>query len=94
MSYNIYIQELATKVNYLALQQYLLHKGWKKILTKREDAAIMVSPDDNPNFDLLIPLSRTFADYGQSITLPLTAFTTSGLVNGDTVTTAPLGLSS
>ena len=68
MSYNNYIQELATKVNYLAFQQYLLHKGWKKISTKREDAAVMVSPDDNSNFDLLIPLSRTFADYRQSIT--------------------------
>lgn len=67
MSYINHIQELATKVNFLAFQQYLLHKGWKKISTKREDAAVIVSPDDNPSYDLLIPLSRTFADYSQSI---------------------------
>lgn len=68
MSYNNYILDLAVKVNYLAFQQYLLHKGWKKISTKREDVVVMVSPDDNQNFDLLIPLSRGFADYSQSIT--------------------------
>ncbi|RYE54404.1 MAG: hypothetical protein EOP48_12395 [Sphingobacteriales bacterium] len=68
MSYNNYIEDLATKVNYLAFQQYLLHKGWRKVATKREDVAAIISPDDNPNYDLLIPLSRAFADYGQSIT--------------------------
>lgn len=67
MSYISQIQELAAKVNYLAFQQYLLHKGWKKVATKRDDAAAIVTPDDNPSYDILLPLSRTFADYSLSI---------------------------
>ena len=67
MKYTSYIYELASKINSLTLQAYLLQKGWKRVSTRRNDVAVITSPNDDPAFDILIPLNRSFADYNDAI---------------------------
>jgi hypothetical protein len=67
MNYFNKILDLASKVNFTSLQQYFLSRGWNKVNTKRDDVVVIVSPDNNPKFDVLLPLSRNFADYNQAI---------------------------
>lgn len=61
------IFELASKVNFTSVQQYLLSRGWEKIPTKKPDVVVIVSPDNVAKNDILLPLSRSFADYAQSM---------------------------
>jgi hypothetical protein len=67
MIYYNKILDLASKVNFTSLQQYLLSRGWVKVATKREDIAIVVSPNNMSQLDILLPLSRSFADYKEAI---------------------------
>ena len=67
MSYSEKIFGLSSRVNFTSLQQYLTTRGWKKSITKHDDIVVLSSPDDNPKFDLILPLSRNFTDYDQSI---------------------------
>ena len=67
MIYSRKIHDIASRVNFTSLQQYFLSRGWKKIETKKGDVAVIVSPDDNPIYDVLLPLSRDFADYDDAI---------------------------
>nr|WP_295872051.1 hypothetical protein [uncultured Chitinophaga sp.] len=65
--YKTKLLELANKVSFTAVQQYLLMRGWHKRNTNIEDVVVITSPNDNPNFDILLPLTRSYADYNALI---------------------------
>lgn len=67
MMYTTYLYDLSSKVNSLALQTYLLQKGWKRKNTKRKDVAIITSPNDEAVYDILLPLNRNFVDYADAL---------------------------
>lgn len=67
MNYTDKILGMSNKVNFTSLQQYLMLRGWQKQTTKREDVVVMVSPNNDPKLDILLPLSRDFVDYPKAI---------------------------
>lgn len=67
MSYIDKILNMAGRVNFTSLQQYLLIRGWRKQDTNREDIAVIISPNDDAALDILLPLSREFTDYSRAI---------------------------
>lgn len=61
------ILDLATeKIGFPILQKYLLNNGFKKIESRRTDLAIFFKDSEKP-IEIIIPLSRGFVDYKNSI---------------------------
>lgn len=62
---NIY--KLVTKISFNTLQEYLLLRNWRKLESKNQEIAILSAPNDDPKLDVMLPLSRNFADYDEAI---------------------------
>lgn len=61
------ILDVATeKIGFPILQKYLLNNGFKKIESRRTDLAIFFKDAEKP-IEIIIPLSRSFVDYKNSI---------------------------
>jgi len=56
---------LGEKVNFQSLRQYLTAHSWQSLPSKRETVGIYRSP--NAETDVLVPLDRGFADYGEAM---------------------------
>ncbi|QHS59848.1 hypothetical protein [Chitinophaga agri] len=67
MTYNQKILDIVDNVSFATLQQYLSLRGWKKMPTNNQSVAIFFSPNDDSKLDIMLPLSREFADYRQTV---------------------------
>lgn len=55
--------KLANKLNFLAVQAYLLHTGWIKIDSKRDKIGIFRKVKGEYTYEIMLPLSKEFGDY-------------------------------
>lgn len=58
---------LAERVNYLGVQSYLKNTGWVKQRSNREDVAIFTIKHHEEELEIVLPLTREFADYNNAI---------------------------
>src|SRR5690348_7963742 len=59
------------KINFTALQRYLVNRNWERRLSKREHLTIFYISIPAPN-EILLPLDRGFSDYDDLILNALT----------------------
>ena len=67
MSFHDEIARLSSKISFAVVQQYLTLRKWNRVATKRNDTAVLTSPDDDSKFDILLPLTRELSDYKELI---------------------------
>jgi hypothetical protein len=60
------VSSLASRIGYQEVREYLKHRGWVSVPSRRSHVAIFRSPGDG-KFEVLVPLERELADYSDAM---------------------------